>query len=131
MGRLRRYRPTASAVVSSIMAKVASAATRVSTRSQPSSHLCMGLGVVPLDGLAQIVEELAAGEPLGLHALQPLLLDRLELDGPALAFLGGQGVDDPARLLDRLDADELVLVPELAGVLGAKLPERSSMTLRR
>src|SRR6266540_5406639 len=118
MGRLKRYRPTASAVVSSIMNKVASAATRVSIRSQPSSHLCMGLGVVPLDGLPQIAEELAAWQPLGLHALQPLLLDRLELGQPALALLGRQSVDGSTGLLDRLDADEFVLVPNFAVELG-------------
>src|SRR6266540_7135572 len=102
------------------MLKVARAAMRVSTRSQPPSHLCMlRSGVVPLDGLPQIAEELAAGQPLGLHALQPLLLDRLELGRPALALLGRQGIDGPAGLLDRLDPDELVLVPDLAVELGS------------
>src|SRR6266508_348278 len=108
------------------MLKVARAAMRVSTRSQPSSHLCMlRSGVVPLDGLPQIAEELAAGQPLGLHALEPLLLDRLELGQPALALLGRQSVDGSTGLLDRLDADEFVLVPDFAVELGPPVAGRS------
>src|SRR5262245_32503089 len=116
MGRLNRYRPTASAVVSSIITSVASAARRVSARSQASSQRAIrpALRVVLLDGLPQVGEELAAGQALGLHALHPLLLHRLELVRPALALLGRQRVDGPARLLHGLDAHELVLVPDLA-----------------
>jgi hypothetical protein len=67
----------------------------------------------------------------GLRALHPVLLDRLEPGRPALALLGPQRVDGAARVLDRLDPDVLVLVPDAAVELGAHGPLSSSMTLRR
>src|SRR5262245_9149675 len=101
------------------MQNVASAAIRVTPRSQASraERMC-ALRVVPLGRLPQIVEELAAGQALGLHALDPIILEALQARAPALPFLLGHLVDRPARLLDRCDALVLVLVPHRAGELG-------------
>src|SRR5262252_6845813 len=124
MGRFSTYRPTASAVVSSIMAKAVRTATRVRKRSHASSQVCTApaLGIVLLEGLAQVGEGLAAGQALGLHALHPVVLHGLELDGPALTFFPGHGVDGRACLLGRLDPVVLVPVPGGAGELGTPRP---------
>src|SRR5688572_7764138 len=100
------------------MQTVASAATSVRPRSQASRAWRMPLWVVPLDRLAKVGEELSARQALGLHALDPVVLERLQALAPALALLLGHGVDRPAGLLDRGDALVLVLVPDGAVELG-------------
>src|SRR5262245_65540173 len=102
------------------MMNAVTTATRVRILSAASSQLCTaGLGIVLLDGVAKVAQDLAAGEVLGLHALHPLLLHRLELDPPALTLLRGHHVDGRPRLLGRLDPVVLVAVPVGAGDLGA------------
>src|SRR5262245_7711075 len=108
------------------MPNVATAATRVNAHSQRSSQRRTAvtrrprrLLVVLLDGLPQVVQQLPSRQPLCLHALYPILFDRLELGDPALALLLRHGVDRRVRFLGGRDPFELVLVPYPAGELGA------------